>query len=31
VENANHNDIMIRAGLDYFRVISDFIRKAGNR
>lgn len=31
IENANHNDIMIRAGLDYFRMISDFIRKAGNR
>ncbi|MFO7861082.1 MAG: alpha/beta hydrolase [Desulfosalsimonas sp.] len=31
VENANHNDIMIRAGMDYFRMISDFIRKAGNR
>lgn len=26
VENANHNDIMIRAGMDYFRIISDFIR-----
>ena len=31
VENANHNDIMIRAGLHYFRMIRDFIRKAGNR
>ncbi|MFW6284390.1 MAG: alpha/beta hydrolase [Desulfosalsimonas sp.] len=30
VENANHNDIMIRAGMDYFRMIRDFIRQASN-
>ena len=31
IENANHNDILIRAGMDYFRIIRDFIQEAASR